>query len=66
MKRPKTSRLSLQTRMKSLEQENQNYQDFIDDLMTLLEDYNFLEPEESELEEVQPEEIIPGTAEKVE
>jgi len=55
MKKPRQSRLSQTTRIKHLEQENLNYQDFINDLMTLLEDYNFLEPEEDEEE---PEEIL--------
>lgn len=55
MKKPRQSRLSQTTRLKNLEQENLNYQDFINDLMTLLEDYNFLEPEDLE-EEVEPEE----------
>jgi hypothetical protein len=51
MKKPRQSRLSQTTRLKHLEQENLNYQDFINDLMTLLEDYGFLEPEDLEDDE---------------
>jgi hypothetical protein len=58
MKKPRQSRLSQTTRIKHLEEENQNYQDFIDDLMTLLEDYNFLEPEDLEDEEEPAERTI--------
>jgi hypothetical protein len=57
MKKPRQSRLSQTTRIKHLEEENKNYQDFVDDMLTLLEDYNFLEPEEGEDEE-EPEVIL--------
>ena len=49
----KTSNLSLKTRLHELETQNETFQDFLNDLMTLLEDYGYLEPEDQDDEEPQ-------------
>ena len=71
MKKPRSSRLSLQSTLNRVTEERDAFQQALEDIIDILEDVGMLEPQEPEnigeddLEPL-PEDIIPGTAEKVE
>jgi hypothetical protein len=71
MRKPKSSRLSLQTKLNHAEEARDAYREALEDIADILEDVGILEPQdpenvgESDLPELEPE-IIPGTAEEVE
>lgn len=80
MRKPKSSRLSLQTTLNRVTEERDAFQQALEDIADILEDVGMLEPQEPYLDDLgehdgdeapeQPEEtepeVIDGTAEKVE
>ena len=73
MKRPKTSSLSLKTRLNLAEQARDTYQEALEAIADILEDLGIIDGGNDDPEPDEPSnpfegslEIIPGTAEKVE
>jgi hypothetical protein len=67
MRKPKSSRLSLQTILNRVTEERDAYAQALEDIADILEDVGILEPPENVGEEDLPElepDIIPGTAEE--
>lgn len=56
---PRPSRLSQQTRLRKLEEENEGFREALESIADILEEYGILEPQYPEEEET-----IPETAEK--